>query len=316
MFINITNTPYVIENERSMLALMEYIYGQRFKITVNKSGVNLSQDKDFNMNEFGSLLDLEKLWKALLEVYRLDQNLLMNAPFRDYVLHCIYYDPDLTKDKDHKYHAKGIIITTIETQGQIVRDDKMEEFGQFIKLPVNKPIMISGPEEIKSNFPRLKTQSNYSLDNIPYGFVFRNCPTESYRDTTTGQIDTKQWIYYNTNIATDDIAKHNEDPLTMAKEYVFVSLKDNVVKDLEEETKVNPMTQKVAYKNMLWNTLRDYYGMDGDRYFERCKFKLEGKSDKVKRDNFDKLVKKQIRSYLDDYVLQQPRFRKLKGTKK
>jgi len=315
---NITHSLAELEQEQGTLVATEFIFGYRFSINVTDKAITLSQDEEYNKKNFSNILDLDRLWNTVKEVYNIDEERFFFAPIREYSLNCVFYDSEKTKDKPFIYSSKGfLIVEVVPKDGILIHQSRIPEFCEQLRLPYAKPIFVGTKDMLKQDLRELRSTSSISTNKIGAGIVIKNEPIQ----VEGGRA---KRFYIESDYSTIDL-DNTESPSDMARELirtVFIpgikgrSEQDpqaipNLIYELEEKTSIKPINKKRFAKIMIEYLYAERL-VDVDNYIGRCISALGSNH----HDKFKVFLLEQAVEYIEDTVLNMERYRLQKSYKK
>lgn len=301
---NISKTPQILANEKGELSVSEFIIGMRFSINVDQKQITIDQDTDFNMKRFNKTLDLDSIFSILNNIYNFDIEKLQMAPTNEYTIDCIYYDKDLMENMMQIYRGKGIIIVSVKLKnGNFIPQDKISSFCSMVGIPTLKPMFVGNVDQIRDRFAALKAMTEFSYNKLSGGIVIRNEPCQIDKETNKPKI---WFVEPDTSISVID---SSESPVNMAHEFVFTTLTQDVIQDFIETTKLDPISNKKAFKLSLFNYLKENFAYNLHEYMNRCNYFLGNEKPEYK---FDILIRKEITYYVNNVLLPSKKFKNRK----
>lgn len=299
--IDISKTPNILVDENSRITCYEYVIGYRFTIHINDGKVHISQDEEFNKNLFGDLLDLEDTWERLTTNYRVTPEGLISMVMREYDIECILFNGMAMKKKemDISYPGIGIIAVGATIDGLCLGAKQFAELCLNVNIPYLKFSFCGEVDMFTYKAAEYINQSMFARDGISAGAVIVNDPPVFDGDKTKRFL-----IRLGESIERGNDEIVIEDASLLARELVRHSFGPHVIINLETRTGVSPVLNKVKFRNICLNYIKQDLSADYMDYVARANLPKENKEKE-----FDSMLKEEIKALLASLTSQMDRYR-------
>ena len=283
--LDITNSLKTIENYEKV-SVTEFLHGHRFTIRVSQEAIDYTEDLEYN-RRYKRQVGIQEFMNGLSRVYHVDAFRLRSTGIRDFWLHCILVDKDLTDELGPLYNFRKIFIVELVTKDkQMLAQGNLKERCKTLNIPVLEPMFIGAPSALRDKILGMRIQSNLTSNSLSGGLVIKPEPNRLVDDHFTRLYVKPD---YSRSTIIDGMA-----PQAAARELVWVVLTPQEILNLEKMSNLDPVGNPIKFRRYAFNWLKSERGVEFEQYFAKCAPILNREDKKAQ---FDEMVQAEVKEY-------------------